>query len=116
MNISVDTSQGIDMDDEAVESAEKMLASENDFTITVDAKDATPMVEKFPAQNLPDLTKFPLLHSLGVCTTRNMNRLIQELVQFHGNSSICLLVEIIEQEHSLCCLQIRHLIITALIC
>jgi hypothetical protein len=42
MNICVDTSQGIGMDDEAVESTEEMLPSENDFTITVDAKDTVP--------------------------------------------------------------------------
>ncbi len=39
--------------------------------------------------NLPDPTKFLLLHSLGVCTTRHSNWLIQEIVQCHGNSSIC---------------------------
>jgi hypothetical protein len=37
--------------------------------------------------DVPDPNKFPLLHSLG-CNPSNMDRLIQELILFHGNNQI----------------------------
>ncbi len=39
--------------------------------------------------NLPDPNKFPLLHSLGICTTTHMDRLLQEIEQLLGSKSIC---------------------------
>jgi hypothetical protein len=42
----------------------------------------------YTQRNLPDPTKFPLLHSLGVCTTSHMDRLLQEIVQLYGGKSI----------------------------
>jgi len=45
-------------------------------------------IDMFSHQNLPDPTKFPLLHSLGVCTTTHMDRLMQEIIQFYGGKSI----------------------------
>jgi hypothetical protein len=44
--------------------------------------------DMFAQQNLPDPAKFPMLHSLGVCTTAHMDRLLQEIVQLHGGRSI----------------------------
>ncbi len=37
--------------------------------------------------DVPDPNKFPLLYSLG-CNSSNMDRLIQELILFHGNNQI----------------------------
>jgi hypothetical protein len=44
-------------------------------------------VEAIPTTYLLDPSKFPLLHSLGVCTTK-MDRLIQEIIKFHGSETI----------------------------
>jgi hypothetical protein len=38
--------------------------------------------------NLPDPSKFLLLYSIGVCTTKHMNQLVQEIIQFHGSKSL----------------------------
>ena len=53
-----------------------------------DKKMAGCCIDTFLQRNLPDPTKFPLLHSLGVCTTSHMDRLVQEIVQLHGEKSI----------------------------
>ena len=87
MNISVATAHDIEMDGKPIESPDKTLSSESDDT----TKYATPMVDchvTSSAPNLPDPSKFPLLYSLGVCTTKHMNRLVQEIAKFHGDTSI----------------------------
>lgn len=38
--------------------------------------------------NLPDPSKFLLLYSSGVCTTKHMKQLVQEIIQFHGSKSL----------------------------
>jgi len=84
MNISNVPAQDNDMEtdeESSVESPEETEAVLTSETIaTEDCRLGSP--------DLPDPAKFPLLHSLGVCTTTHMNRLIQEIVLFHGSTSI----------------------------
>ncbi len=37
---------------------------------------------------LTDQQEFPLLHSLSLCTEKHMDRLVHEVLKFHGNKTV----------------------------
>jgi hypothetical protein len=74
--------------EESIESASiELTKEERSSNVNDEASNVEVTVEAIPTTLLPDPSKFPLLHSLGVCTTK-MDRLIQEIIKFHGSETI----------------------------
>jgi hypothetical protein len=84
MDISVAAPIDVKSDsDNTLEIEEEVQKIEKDNSSAVDCHVSSML------WNLPDPNKFPLLHSLGVCTNTHMDHLLQEIVQLYGNQSIC---------------------------
>lgn len=87
MNIRIAYHINIKSDDrnESVEAAKEEKNTEANDEASKPSVETT--LRAIPTTVLPDPSKFPLLHSLGVCTTK-MDRLIQEIIKFHGSETI----------------------------
>ncbi len=65
-------------------------SSDSEEESDIEAEEEVSIAPENDATNakLADPLEFPFLHSLGICTEKEMDRLVQEVLKFHGNDTI----------------------------
>jgi hypothetical protein len=65
-------------------------SSDSEEESGIEAEEEVSIAPENDATNakLADPLEFPFLHSLGICTEKEMDRLVQEVLKFHGNDTI----------------------------